>query len=499
VAPALAAWLGGAAAADDPFLAAGSTTVTARAAEDAAAPAPRPAGPGAGAAAPDERAKAAVEAVRAAASPPGTLPDRAHRVAERGAEAIAVLATDLSLAALADEVLPVAIAAATEREIAAWCERLLEGDGAAMAALVPRIPSPPRAALVGPLARFLDAKVDAPAPMARARLLLAEGALEAGPSAFEGALYGPAAVSGAARASLVEAIEAGGRPDAAALLAAIVGERGPIGVAAANALARCPDPGGEGVDALVLALGAEEPMLRQAAARALGALRASEAIDALIEALAPVEASRGPDAGLGAAARPEPHGASPAPPPPGPLPRGARLVTPHGEVQRALVEITGIRGEAPTDAAGWRAAVEEGRRAADEALPVLLAEVASGDPAVAYGAARALAGHAVRRDRIRPTLLRVLASGDPEARATAAMTLGALRDAAAAAPLVDALSDPDPGVWQAAHTALRRATGLDLPARPDAWRRRGIARLERLAREEGGSDSGARSDTIRGP
>ena len=73
-----------------------------------------------------------------------------------------------------------------------------------------------------------------------------------------------------------------------------------------------------------------------------------------------------------------------------------------------------------------------------------------------------------------PVLGRVLRE-DPKApcRIEAAKTIGRLKAEAASDACIDALSDRegDPSVRFAAHEALKAISGLDLPGRPEPWRK----------------------------
>jgi len=409
--------------------------------------------------APESEAALRIRAVCASSSSPE---EKARLLVALGPEALDALVAEGTLRDLAREWLPRVVEVVSDAELTAICRRWRTASEDGLERALEHLGE---SLLRAPLVEALLEEAGAPGggPSRRAVDALARGVLARGPDALLAHLFGARPVTGTARILVAQALGASGRADVASSLALLLTEEAPVAATAAGALGRCPDPGGAAAGSLAEALRHPSPLVRRSAAFALGRLRAAEGIDALIALLDEREASP----------RPAPGASTPGAParPPPPIEGAAAVATAQTEAHAALQAITGLR-LVPREAAAWRAAVEEARHAADQELAVLLAEAASDDPAAAPAAARRLASHPVRRDRIRPVLLRLLVSRLPSERAVAAATLGALRDAAAAEPLIRALDDADAEVWAAAHLALKEALGLDLPPKAEVWRRR---------------------------
>jgi HEAT repeat protein len=379
------------------------------------------------------------EQVRAAAEAPGGTAERAARVRALGPEGIAALLADPSLATAARELLGPVLDGMADGEVRRLAAGWLEGGGGIFERALASLDEKPRAGLVEPLLCYLASTPADPraAAVARARL---DGIVEsAGIEPLLAAAAEDPPLAPAVRAALAAALGRSGRPEAVAALAAIARDvtAGMARRTAALALADIADPRNAQVAPLLalLAEGEDDALLVASAASALGRLRASEAVPALIGVLG---------SGDG----------------------GARQAA-----HAALCEIAGR--SLPPDAAAWRAAWDAERARAERDLPLVLLELESGDPAVTIRAMREAASFVAARERVRPALLVFVAGESPGLRAAACAALGQLDDPAAVPALVAALDDPDPGVWDAAWRALRRITGKDLPAKSAAWRRRG--------------------------
>jgi hypothetical protein len=91
------------------------------------------------------------------------------------------------------------------------------------------------------------------------------------------------------------------------------------------------------------------------------------------------------------------------------------------------------------------------------------------EPREVADALREILGHPLAREELAAAVPELLKSPWPALRTLACNTLADLRSKAAVERLVWALEDPDAGVMRAAHAALRRLTGFDLPLDPVAW------------------------------
>jgi HEAT repeat protein len=100
----------------------------------------------------------------------------------------------------------------------------------------------------------------------------------------------------------------------------------------------------------------------------------------------------------------------------------------------------------------------------------VLRDLASRDPELLKPALVQVAKRSMRREELASLTLRALDHEDPGVVALACNALGYLRVPATVPCLVPYLSDRDPGVRNAAWSALKRITGKSLPADPGAWR-----------------------------
>lgn len=265
--------------------------------------------------------------------------------------------------------------------------------------------------------------------------------------------------SEAKRAEAALALGAVDSPEATALLiAALTDPDVGVRAAAGLALASLRDPASIPALAEIVA-GWDHPVLarcRRAALRTLTAFRGQDAAVALARALATVR----PDRPLGlqersallAVAYAEPAGAA------------APLVV------RALVALLGSRDGPVAE----RAASLLGLFPAESHGPLARALRTGGAPEVRRRAATALG--ACRQDAAVAALVDALDDPSPQVRAAAARSLGDMRDPATAVALREAGADPDESVREAARSALgrlgtvatatRMATGLGVLAHP---------------------------------
>ena len=96
---------------------------------------------------------------------------------------------------------------------------------------------------------------------------------------------------------------------------------------------------------------------------------------------------------------------------------------------------------------------------------------ASSYPARVVHALNALSARRYRRDLIAREMATALVDGRPEVRRMACAALGRLGSRAVLTDLVQCLRDDASIVKAEAWASLKRLTGADLPAEPEAWLR----------------------------
>jgi len=136
--------------------------------------------------------------------------------------------------------------------------------------------------------------------------------------------------------------------------------------------------------------------------------------------------------------------------------------------QRSLQELTGMAlGATPQR---WQAWLETERAWLEREAPAVLADLGSDDDARVLAALRTISSRRLQRDDLAASVVDMLVHGNAAVRAAACATLGALGSGVATEALIDCLEDEDDAVLQAAWSALRQLTGLELPADADLWR-----------------------------
>jgi len=102
--------------------------------------------------------------------------------------------------------------------------------------------------------------------------------------------------------------------------------------------------------------------------------------------------------------------------------------------------------------------------------PRVMARLSADDPALAVAAVRELAQHRLNRDESAEAVAAILWRPEQDLVVVACSTLGYYGSPRALPGLLQALERHEKQVVDAAATALRAITGLDLPPDPDAWR-----------------------------
>ena len=142
-----------------------------------------------------------------------------------------------------------------------------------------------------------------------------------------------------------------------------------------------------------------------------------------------------------------------------------------GVREAALIALRRVSGLGlPADASTWRAWHTEEVRWHTECRPTLLLDLASHDPQRIVAALRSYSDRRTKTAELAGDVVRVLSDSRPELRRLACDVLQALGSSSACDALAELLQDPDASVAQAAWTALRAITGLDLPRDPQRAR-----------------------------
>jgi hypothetical protein len=134
---------------------------------------------------------------------------------------------------------------------------------------------------------------------------------------------------------------------------------------------------------------------------------------------------------------------------------------------RALIDLTGLL--LPPEAEAWQSWHEAELAWLVRQKPAELQRLHSHEPAYVVAALRSLLAHPLARAELRAALPDLLQSQKPALRILACRTLAEIEAHGAVEKLVWTLEDSQPDVVTAAHEALRKLTGLALPAEPQAW------------------------------
>ncbi|MEM7309304.1 MAG: hypothetical protein AAF682_21650 [Planctomycetota bacterium] len=130
-----------------------------------------------------------------------------------------------------------------------------------------------------------------------------------------------------------------------------------------------------------------------------------------------------------------------------------------------------IFGRGPRGARAWREWHAAELRWWNKESVVCFRELRSTDAAEAASAIRRVAGHRIYRHELATALAHCLTRREPDLVRLACGALADVGSAAAVPALIEALSHVDPEISAAAHAALQRITGRDLPPDPEAWSR----------------------------
>jgi len=133
----------------------------------------------------------------------------------------------------------------------------------------------------------------------------------------------------------------------------------------------------------------------------------------------------------------------------------------------ALERATELRWRGPDAWRAWNAAEV---RWGEERLGRVIEQLRSDAPRQLLPALDEAGRHPLFAESSSPWALEALSAAAADVRRAAAETLGRLGDPQACAGLIDVLDDEAPEVAQAAHVALSRICGLELPADAPAWR-----------------------------
>jgi len=169
----------------------------------------------------------------------------------------------------------------------------------------------------------------------------------------------------------------------------------------------------------------QEPLLVQAAAQTLGALRDEGAIEPLIELLR----------------------------------EGVPQLAPVA--LQALIQITGRNFGTASDA--WRAWFDEEQRWWSVEASRIFRDLRDANPGRVAAAIQAVSTHSLNREELATAVLGVLAREEPSLRMLACITLGNLGAEGARPRIQELLEDPDPDVRAAAKAAVSRLTFRILP------------------------------------
>jgi len=133
----------------------------------------------------------------------------------------------------------------------------------------------------------------------------------------------------------------------------------------------------------------------------------------------------------------------------------------------ALERATDLHWRGPDAWRAWNAAE---MRWGDERLERVIEQLQSSAPGQLLPALEEVARHPLFAESTSSWAVDALGAAAAEVRRAAAEALGKLGDPQACAGLVEALEDAEPEVARAAHVALSRICGLDLPAEAQLWR-----------------------------
>lgn len=136
--------------------------------------------------------------------------------------------------------------------------------------------------------------------------------------------------------------------------------------------------------------------------------------------------------------------------------------------EKALTQLTGLAlGRNSKPWTKWR---EHETEWFETNYARLQEELASGEAGRVADAVRDLAGHRLFRHQAALAVLPLLGTADADLQRQGCIALGLLGSSRALPALLDKLEASDEGVRTAAHAALRKLTGLDLPPDVNAWR-----------------------------
>lgn len=139
----------------------------------------------------------------------------------------------------------------------------------------------------------------------------------------------------------------------------------------------------------------------------------------------------------------------------------------RGNAHHALGKTTGL--QLPDDSERWTIWLTQERDWYESQGEALIEDLESGTTPRIAAAIRSFSGHPLFREEVRELIEDHVFHDDAAIRRVACVALGRMMSRQSGAILVVALDDEADGVRQAAHDALKRVTGKELPADSDAW------------------------------